>query len=275
MTLRALFFDKVDPNGPVHPVLLTACHVWTGGRMPAPFDYGSIYTGHRDGWKQTARTHRVAWFLATGEIPAMQVLHRCDNPPCVNVDHLFLGTHDDNMEDKRAKGRAVHRDRSNLGPKVPATGDRHGTHLYPELYRGERNGSARLTEADVIAIREAADVLYRDLAARYGITATAVGYIRRGETWQHVGGPREGSCDMPRPTKPRLTPAETFAAVLDLLPPEDRCGTRRNPERPYRWQALVRLAARLGVTPGMVHLTMREGATMDLMAHWRTTLGES
>ena len=61
-------------------------------------------------------------------------------------------------------------------------------------------------------------------------------------------------------------------AVIDLLPAEDRGGTRRNPEKPYKWQALERLAARLGVTSGMVHLTMREGATLDLIAKWRAAL---
>jgi hypothetical protein len=50
--------------------------------------------------------HRVAWVEANGSIPnGMCVLHRCDNPPCINVEHLFLGTKADNLADMRAKGR--------------------------------------------------------------------------------------------------------------------------------------------------------------------------
>jgi hypothetical protein len=50
--------------------------------------------------------HRVAWEKANGPIPGgMHVLHRCDNPPCVNPSHLFLGTNKDNMDDRDSKGR--------------------------------------------------------------------------------------------------------------------------------------------------------------------------
>ena len=52
------------------------------------------------------RAHRYAWYLANGQIPdGMYVCHRCDNPPCCDVTHLFLGTHDENMKDMVAKGR--------------------------------------------------------------------------------------------------------------------------------------------------------------------------
>ena len=52
--------------------------------------------------------HRYAWIVAHGPIAAgMQVLHKCDNPPCDRVDHLFLGTPQDNVDDRRAKGRGL------------------------------------------------------------------------------------------------------------------------------------------------------------------------
>lgn len=71
--------------------------------------------------------HRLAWTLANGPIPdGMNVCHECDNPPCINVGHLFLGTHADNVADMVAKGRSA---------------------------VGSRHGRAKLTERDVLDIR--------------------------------------------------------------------------------------------------------------------------
>jgi hypothetical protein len=75
------------------------CIVWTGERVG--MGYGRVsYKGRRP------LAHRVAWELANGPIPdGLLVLHRCDNPPCCNANHLFLGTSKDNADDRDAKGR--------------------------------------------------------------------------------------------------------------------------------------------------------------------------
>ena len=96
----------------------TGCWEWIGARTTA--GYGEINRKRR-----VRYVHRIAWELHHGPIPAGKwVLHRCDNPPCWNPDHLFLGTDQDNTDDKIRKGRM-----------------RHG-HLY-----GEDNPNAILTQA--------------------------------------------------------------------------------------------------------------------------------
>jgi hypothetical protein len=114
-----------------------------------------------DGRRSTA--HRLAWALTNGPIPGgMSVLHRCDNPPCVNPGHLFLGTQADNMHDMALKGR------------------HHGSGV-----RGERQGLARLTEATVRGIRRS-ELSNANLAARFGVHAGTIDKARRGLTWRHV-----------------------------------------------------------------------------------------
>jgi hypothetical protein len=77
----------------------TPCIEWTGARDR--YGYGMRRWNGR-----TTRAHRVAWEQANGPIPAgLSVLHRCDNPPCINVDHLYAGTHQDNMRDRGLRGR--------------------------------------------------------------------------------------------------------------------------------------------------------------------------
>ncbi len=103
--------------------------------------------------------HRAAYTEAYGEIPeGMLVCHHCDNPPCVNPEHLFLGTPADNSSDMTAKGRQA---------------------------RGEASGKAKLTEDQVRAIR--ADTrMRREIAADYGVDSTVVSRIRLRHTWRHV-----------------------------------------------------------------------------------------
>lgn len=79
----------------------TGCVEWIGAKQKA--GYGAVNTA--DGVKST---HRLAFEDRFGEIPdGMFVCHRCDNPSCINVDHLFLGTNEDNVQDMKSKGRAA------------------------------------------------------------------------------------------------------------------------------------------------------------------------
>lgn len=170
-TFEDRFWSRVDrENGPVHPTLGTPCWPWT--RTLCEWGYGRVRVPVALGGR-LVRAHRVAWELQYGEIPpGMHVLHKCDNPACQRGDHLFLGTNDDNVRDKVAKGRQAR-----------------GAALKPELRaRGERNGSARLTENDVreIRARVAAGERQSDMAQRFGVTSASVWQIVHRVHWAHV-----------------------------------------------------------------------------------------
>ena len=86
------FWNKVDIRDE------NDCWIWTGGTVK---QYGEFRFNDK-----IQSTHRISWQIHFGTIPeGMDVLHHCDNPPCVNPKHLFLGTHSDNMQDAEQKGR--------------------------------------------------------------------------------------------------------------------------------------------------------------------------
>lgn len=107
--------------------------------------------------------HRRMWTIFYGPIPEGRfVCHACDNPPCVNPAHLFLGTTQDNTADRHEKGRDA---------------------------RGERINTAKLTEGDVLAIRAEHAVLglsTTTLGRKYGVSQPMISFIVRRENWTHI-----------------------------------------------------------------------------------------
>ena len=140
------------------------CWLW---RNPDPSNgYGKFsYQG------QVMGAHRVSWLIHYGDISdGLWVLHKCDTPACVNPDHLFLGTHDDNMADMTAK----HRGRYQQHPET--------------VTKGEQHGNAKLTENDVREIRRlrANGTPRQTVAQMFGISQSNVKQITARTAWAHV-----------------------------------------------------------------------------------------
>jgi hypothetical protein len=150
------FWEKVNKTD--------SCWLWTASKRTTDRTggYGKFATGRRN--KQTTyMAHRFSWVLENGPIPdGLDVLHHCDNRLCVNPDHLFLGTQQDNMDDMIAKGRSA---------------------------KGEKNPHAILTEDIVMQIREAIRVrqgTLADVARLFGITYVSLQAIYHRRNWKHI-----------------------------------------------------------------------------------------
>jgi hypothetical protein len=138
-TIEEKFDQRVDRTG--------SCWVWTGGLNSN--GYGTL---KRPGGKPRY-AHRYSWERENGPIPdGLNVLHKCDNPPCVRPDHLFLGTQKVNGEDMAGKWRSTW---------------------------GERNAQARLTDAQAVAVANDWRST-REVAEQYGISRSTVSKIRLG-----------------------------------------------------------------------------------------------
>lgn len=135
----------------------TGCWLWLGAAQWS--GYGVIRTRQK-----TARAHRAAYEAATGNrLPSsIDVCHRCDNPACVNPDHLFAGSRTDNMRDCSNKGRL----------------------RLPTLI-GEACPAAKLSSADVLAIRTDSRS-QRVLGRLYGVDKGTIAAIRNRTTWRHL-----------------------------------------------------------------------------------------
>lgn len=163
---RNEFEDKIEK-------LATECGCWFwGGTWNPRSGYGIFKAqGHQLG------AHRVSWMVFRGPIPdGLQVLHKCDTRCCINPNHLFVGTQDDNIKDAVSKGRM-------------ASGDRNASRTKPEcLKRGSEHGLAKLNEAKILEIRG----LFTEgignyrISKRYGVCKKTIQQIRRRNTWRHV-----------------------------------------------------------------------------------------
>jgi hypothetical protein len=145
------FWEKVNKNGPGGCWLWTACTNERGYGM-------TVFEGRKN-----IRAHRMAYELVKGPIPeGMFCLHKCDVRRCVNPDHIFFGLYKENAADAKSKGR----------------------HTY-----GERNTRSRLTEKQVLEIRQrypGGGKSYRQLAAEYGVAEATLYHAATGRTWKHL-----------------------------------------------------------------------------------------
>ena len=134
------------------PRTACGCRLWTGSLSEA--GYAVLW------WEgRLQRVSRLLLERKMGSIPdGILACHSCDTPDCVEESHIFAGSHQDNVDDCIAKGRNN---------------------------RGERHGNAKLTEADVIAIRSAVGS-HSEVAAQFGVVQSAIYKIRTRRLWGHV-----------------------------------------------------------------------------------------
>jgi len=153
------FWSKVDQSGGTD-----SCWPYMGSRtIQGPNGYGAFaFRVTRGVWRNIVGS-RFAWRVTNGPIPpGICVLHRCDNRPCCNPSHLFLGTKQDNMDDMKSKGRQR---------------------------RGETTRTAKLTAGSVMEIRcrfASGATCVPDLAREYGTTDRSMQDVVYGRSWRHV-----------------------------------------------------------------------------------------
>ena len=133
----------------------SGCWLWTASVNGD--GYGQFFVGKK------VLAHRASWSMVYGDIPESTcVLHHCDQPSCVNPDHLFLGSKKDNSHDMMKKGRTT---------VLGMIGDDHPT--------------AKLTEKEVLVIRKDPR-LQRVIAAEYGVTQSLISAVKLKRYWSHI-----------------------------------------------------------------------------------------
>lgn len=147
-----------------------SCWHWVAGKSPK--GYGVISAGKRS--NGMLRAHRVSYELYVGEIPkGMQVLHKCDNPSCINPDHLFLGTNAENVIDKTKKGRS----------------------RLVDVLGGEQNERSKLTDKQVVDIRND-NRSTRKIAKEYGVGKSLIWSVKALKTRPNIAFVARSSDDV-------------------------------------------------------------------------------
>lgn len=151
MNIPERYLSKIEINKN------TGCWIWTSAKIKG---YGIYRLNNRN-----FRAHRMMYEFHYGPIPKdMLICHKCDNPSCVNINHLFLGTAQDNIIDMHNKGRFDNR-------------------------KGDRHPLAKLTDKNIIDIRSSwLNKLYnqRQLARMYSVTFQTISDIVNRKSWVHI-----------------------------------------------------------------------------------------
>jgi hypothetical protein len=134
--------------------------------------YGRLIIGSRtDGTRSSVSAHRLSYEIHVGKIPdGFFVCHTCDNPKCINPDHLFVGTRQDNTDDREAKGR-------------------NKIHLIHR--KGEEHPSAKFSDKVIVKIRSEAGSV-KEIAMKYGMSERHVRDIRKNKYRQFTARPAKG-----------------------------------------------------------------------------------
>lgn len=211
----ARFWASVDKSGPIQQHCPEIGNCWKWRNVTGWYGHFSPEKGKR------LYAHRVSWELHNGPIATgLCVLHKCDNPECVRPDHLFLGTHKDNSEDRSRKGRAnwksdhelrIHPEKIARGPELSERHRRNGIiRNIGEVKRGSQSPQAKLTEEDILKIHDlrVSGVGSQKIAEQFSVSRSLIQQTLRGDTWKHVkrelfAGPKRGPLNQARQSSSR------------------------------------------------------------------------